>query len=86
MRQLSAPSHRRPETVRKCMPCVIGGTSLSGGIGSLSGTIIGVFVISVLKAGLLSMGLPVQWQNVLIGLVVLLAVLVDVIRMKKIKK
>ena len=66
--------------------CVIGGTSLSGGIGSLSGTIIGVFVISVLKAGLLSMGLPVQWQNVLIGLVVLLAVLVDVIRMKKIKK
>ena len=66
--------------------CVIGGSSLSGGIGSLSGTIIGVFVISVLKAGLLSMGLPVQWQNVLIGLVVLLAVLVDVIRMKKIKK
>jgi hypothetical protein len=66
--------------------CVIGGTSLSGGIGSLSGTIIGVFVISVLKSGLLSMGLPVQWQNVLIGLVVLLAVLVDVIRMKKIKK
>lgn len=66
--------------------CVIGGTSLSGGIGSLSGTIIGVFVISVLKSGLLSMGLPVQWQNVLIGLVVLLAVLVDIIRMKKIKK
>ena len=66
--------------------CVIGGTSLSGGLGSLSGTSIGVFVISVLKAGLLSMGLPVQWQNVLIGLVVLLAVLVDVIRMKKIKK
>ncbi len=66
--------------------CVIGGTSLSGGVGSLSGTIIGVFVISVLKTGLLSMGLPVQWQNVLIGLVVLLAVLIDVIRMKKIKK
>ena len=66
--------------------CVIGGTSLSGGIGSLSGTIIGVFVISVLKSGLLSMGLPVQWQNVLIGIVVLLAVLIDVIRMRKIKK
>ncbi len=63
--------------------CVIGGTSLSGGVGSLSGTILGVFVISVLKTGLLSMGLPVQWQQVLIGVVVLLAVLVDVIRMKK---
>ncbi len=65
--------------------CVIGGTSLSGGIGSLSGTIIGVYVISVLKTGLLSMGLPVQWQQVLIGVVVLLAVLIDVIRMKRAK-
>lgn len=65
--------------------CVIGGTSLSGGIGSLSGTIIGVYVISVLKNGLLSMGLPVQWQQVLIGVVVLLAVLIDVIRMKRAK-
>ena len=66
--------------------CVIGGTSLSGGVGSLSGTILGVFVISVLKTGLLSMGLPVQWQQVLIGVVVLLAVLMDVIRIKKVKK
>ena len=65
--------------------CVIGGTSLAGGMGSLSGTILGVFVISVLKTGLLSMGLPVQWQQVLIGVVVLLAVLVDVIRVKKAK-
>jgi ribose transport system permease protein len=66
--------------------CVIGGTSLVGGVGSLSGTILGVFVISVLKTGLLSMSLPVQWQQVLIGLVVLLAVLLDVIRMRKAKK
>ena len=66
--------------------CVIGGTSLSGGIGSLSGTILGVFVISVLKTGLLSMGLPVQWQQVLIGVVVLLAVLMDVLRIKKVAK
>ena len=66
--------------------CVIGGTSLAGGVGTLSGTILGVFVISVLKTGLLSMGLPVQWQQVLIGVVVLLAVLVDVIRASKSRK
>ncbi len=66
--------------------CVIGGTSLAGGVGTLSGTILGVFVISVLKTGLLSMGLPVQWQQVLIGVVVLLAVLVDVIRAQKVKR
>jgi ribose transport system permease protein len=63
--------------------CVIGGTSLAGGMGTLTGTILGVFVISVLKTGLLSMGLPVQWQQVLIGVVVLLAVFVDVIRQVK---
>lgn len=66
--------------------CVIGGTSLAGGIGSLWGTILGVFVICVLKTGLLSMQLPVQWQQVLIGVVVLLAVLMDVIRTGRAKK
>lgn len=65
--------------------CVIGGTSLSGGIGSLIGTLIGVLVISVLKNGLMSMGLPVQWQQFFIGFVVLVAVLIDVIRAKKAK-
>lgn len=66
--------------------CVIGGTSLAGGIGSLWVTILGVFVICVLKTGLLSMQLPVQWQQVLIGVVVLLAVLMDVIRTRRAKK
>ncbi|MDR3211563.1 MAG: ABC transporter permease [Planctomycetota bacterium] len=63
--------------------CVIGGASLAGGVGSLTGTLIGVLVISVLKNGLMSMWLPVQWQQFFIGLVVLAAVLVDVIRSKK---
>lgn len=66
--------------------CVIGGTSLAGGIGSLWGTIIGVFVISVLKTGLLSMELPVQWQQVLLGVVVILAVLLDVVRTRRRRK
>ncbi len=66
--------------------CVIGGTSLAGGVGSLWGTIIGVFVISVLKTGLLSMGLPVQWQQCLIGVVVVLAVLLDVIRSRRARR
>jgi ribose transport system permease protein len=69
--------------------CVIGGTSLAGGIGSLTGTIIGVFVITVLKNGLMSMGLQVQWQTFFIGVVVILAVLLDIYRTKqqsKVKK
>jgi ribose transport system permease protein len=62
---------------------VIGGVSLAGGVGSLWGTLIGVFVISILKNGLLAMGLPVQWQQCLIGVVVILAVLLDVIRTRR---
>lgn len=63
--------------------CVIGGASLAGGVGSLVGTLIGVLVINVLKNGLMSMWLPVQWQQFLIGVVVVAAVLVDVIRSKR---
>ena len=62
--------------------CVIGGTSLSGGVGSLVGTMIGVLVINVLKNGLMSMSLPVQWQQFFIGVVVVAAVLLDIIRAK----
>jgi ribose transport system permease protein len=66
--------------------CVIGGISLSGGIGSITGTIIGVLVINVLKTGLMSMSIPVQWQNFLIGVVVIAAVLVDIVRGKRQQK
>ena len=48
--------------------------------------LIGVFVISVLKTGLLSMELPVQWQQVLIGVVVILAVLLDVVRTRRLRR
>jgi len=56
---------------------VIGGTSMSGGVGSLTGTIIGVFVMSVLKQGLMSMGLQAHWQTFFTGFVVIGAVLID---------
>lgn len=56
---------------------VIGGTSMAGGVGNLTGTIIGVFVMSVLKQGLMSMGLQGHWQTFFTGLVVVGAVLID---------
>ncbi|MBN2852157.1 MAG: ABC transporter permease [Clostridia bacterium] len=62
---------------------VIGGTSLSGGIGSLTGTMIGVFIMSILKNGLISMSLPAPYQTFFTGLVVIGAVLIDVYRNKK---
>ena len=62
---------------------VIGGTSLAGGVGSVSGTIIGVYIMSVLSNGLMSMNLQGQYQTFFTGIVVISAVLLDIYRNKK---
>ncbi|AZN42882.1 ABC transporter permease [Paenibacillus albus] len=62
---------------------VIGGTSLSGGQGSMLGTVIGALIMSVLTNGLQILSVPQQWQTVIIGLVVLLAVYADILRRRK---
>jgi len=56
---------------------VLGGTSLSGGRGSIGGTIIGAFVIGVLNDGMVMMGVSSFWQNVIKGAVIVLAVIID---------
>lgn len=58
--------------------CVMGGTSMAGGIASISGTFIGVMIISLLQEGILAMGFQKDWQYVITGLIVLAAVYADV--------
>ena len=62
---------------------VVGGTSMSGGSGRIGGTLIGVLIIGVLNNGLNLMGVDSNWQYIVKGLVILLAVYVDFIRNKK---
>ena len=62
---------------------VIGGTSLAGGKGSIVGTLIGALIISVLNNGLQIMSIPQEWQNVILGVVILVAVYADMIRKKE---
>ncbi|MGL5245548.1 MAG: ABC transporter permease [Sarcina sp.] len=62
---------------------VIGGTSLSGGEGGVMGTVIGAFIMGVLKNGLNLMNVSQNWQMVAMGLVVIGAVYMDIIRKKK---
>ena len=62
---------------------VIGGTSLSGGIGSVFGTLIGVYIMSVLRAGLPSMDLQAHYQTFFTGVVVIGAVMLDIYRNEK---
>lgn len=62
--------------------CIIGGASMNGGEGSVSGTIIGAFIMSVLINGLRIMSVPSEWQTVVTGAVVIFAVYLDTIRRK----
>lgn len=62
---------------------VLGGTSMSGGIGRLSGTIIGCLVIGVLNNGMNILGIDSSWQYVVKGVVVLIAVFIDYLKKKK---
>lgn len=62
---------------------VIGGTSLSGGVGTILGTIIGVFIMSVLINGLRIMSVAQEWQMVLTGVIIILAVYTDNLRRNK---
>ena len=58
--------------------CVMGGTSMSGGIASMGGTFIGVMIISLLQEGILAMGFQKDWQYIITGLIVICAVYADV--------
>lgn len=58
--------------------CVMGGTSMSGGIASIGGSIIGVMIISLLQEGILAMGFQKDYQYVITGIIVLVAVFADV--------
>lgn len=62
---------------------VIGGTSLSGGEGTIMGTIIGAFIISTLTNGLRILSVPQEWQTVITGTIVILAVYLDIIRRRQ---
>ncbi|QLB12248.1 monosaccharide ABC transporter membrane protein (CUT2 family) [Bisgaardia hudsonensis] len=66
---------------------VVGGTSLSGGIGTIPGTLIGSFIIGVLRNGLNMNGVSAFVQQIIIGLVIIVTVALDQLRqVKKTKK
>ncbi|MCR5054472.1 MAG: ABC transporter permease [Lachnospiraceae bacterium] len=62
---------------------IIGGVSATGGAGSIEGALIGVFVICLLKTGLPFVGLQANWQQIITGLVLIGAVLVDIIKKRR---
>ena len=62
---------------------IVGGVSMTGGVGSITGTLVGVFVICLLKTGLPFIGLTANWQQIITGLVLIAAVLFDILKRKR---
>lgn len=63
--------------------CFIGGASASGGVGKVLGAVIGAFIMGVMNNGMSIMGIGIDWQQVIKGLVLLAAVFFDVYNKKK---
>ena len=63
--------------------CFIGGASASGGIGPVIGALVGAFLIGVLNNGMSILGVGIDWQKVVKGLVLLAAVFFDVYNKNK---
>jgi len=57
---------------------VLGGVSLFGGVGGVAGAVVGAFILGILSNGLNLMGVPSFWQQVIKGVVLILAIVVDV--------
>lgn len=63
---------------------VIGGASLAGGVGGIGGTLIGALLIGVLSNGLVMMGVNAYYQQIVIGVIIVLAVIFDTYAKKRI--
>ncbi len=62
---------------------IIGGTSMTGGSGSIIGSMIGIMILALLKNGLPKIGLTGDWQHVITGIILIGAIWFDVIRNRK---
>lgn len=62
---------------------VIGGTSTMGGSGSILGTVIGAMLMSVVENGMVLMRVSVYWQNVVVGSIIIVAVMLDMLRKER---
>jgi D-xylose transport system permease protein len=58
---------------------VIGGTSLTGGVGTIAGAMLGALVMQSLQSGMVLMGLDTPLQNIVVGVVLVLAVWLDTV-------
>ena len=66
------------DELRVIAAAVIGGTALSGGIGTIHGAILGALVMQSLQSGMAMVGVESPYQNIVVGLVLVIAVWIDI--------
>lgn len=71
------------DELRVIAAAVIGGTALSGGIGTIYGAILGALIMQSLQSGMAMVGVDAPFQNIVVGSVLVLAVLIDIIYRKR---
>jgi D-xylose transport system permease protein len=71
------------DELRVIAAAVIGGTALSGGIGTIHGAILGALIMQSLQSGMAMVGVDTPFQNIVVGAVLVLAVLIDTIYRKR---
>ena len=65
---------------------ILGGVSLSGGKGKVSGTVLGIFILAVIQNGMTLLSIPSFYQYIINGTVLILAVLMDIIKSGALKR
>jgi D-xylose transport system permease protein len=71
------------DELRVIAAAVIGGTALSGGLGTIYGAILGALIMQSLQSGMAMVGVDAPLQNIVVGVVLVVAVLVDIIYRKR---
>ncbi len=71
------------DELRVIAAAVIGGTALSGGMGTIYGAILGAIIMQSLQSGMAMVGVDAPFQNIVVGSVLVLAVLIDIIYRKR---
>ncbi|MFT5869074.1 MAG: D-xylose transport system permease protein [Paracoccaceae bacterium] len=73
------------DELRVIAAAVIGGTALSGGFGTIHGAILGALIMQSLQSGMAMVGVDAPYQNIVVGVVLVLAVLIDIIYRKRLE-
>ena len=83
---VATPNAGLSSELRVISACIIGGTSLIGGEGSILGAVLGIIMLNIINNGLVLLNVSVYWQDLISGLILLIAVTIDFLSQERKKK